>query len=452
MKNPFTHLHVHSEFSSYDGISRIPELTKKASEFGMKHLSLTDHGTLGGAIKFYESCRKNSINPIIGIEGYICEDITNKSSKDHHLIVLAKNYEGYRNLLRLSSFANENFGGHSRFKKPRFDLETLGKYSNGLIVSSACILGEVAKAIVSDGDGKEKAQNIVKKYKDVLGDDYYLEIMYQGSMINDQYISEDTRRLMKNQKYVMDCLKDISKHTGVKMIITNDVHYVCPNDFTARYMKMKINTISKTKQNGVDEDGESSDSEFNANDTLDYYLKSGEEMWNFWGDYFPEELTRTYEIGEQCDIRIPLLSLGDKVSIRLPNIEIPKDDDFISYLSSSSSIEPEEVKYVRYLSVKGLRQRGLMDKPEYINRLKYELSVLSCNPIFCKDFLMILDSIQYAKEVGILTGPGRGSGAGCLILYLIGITQVDPIFHDLDFDRFLSADEIIRLRVEDYTD
>lgn len=442
----FSHLHVHTEYSRYDGISNIKQITKKAAELGMKHLAITDHGTLGGAIKFYEACKINNIKPIIGCEGYICSDRNNEFSPHYHLLVLAKNNTGYKNLIKLISKSHlEGYGGpkkvshktgkNYRDTKPRFDFNDLANHGEGLIVSSACILSELSQALLHKENPLESGISIAKKYKEAFGENYYLEHMYQGQYSSN--ISEDTKNLMEDQKRIISGIREISKRLDIKEIVTNDVHYVCQEDHIARFMKMKINTLTSDK----DRDGEI-DQKL-VEDTLNYHLKSQEDMWSFWGDHFSQALLNTYEIGEQCNIEIPLLSLGDAVDIKLPDYNIPYDEEFQAYLDkvnpgAGSSLD---VHYVKYLVIKELTAKGLAGKPEYVERLKYELSVVSSNPAFCRYFLITKDFVDYAKSSNIYVGPGRGSGCGSLILYLLGITSIDPLEHKLDFERFLSSDE-----------
>lgn len=440
----FSHLHVHTEYSMYDGISNIKQITKKAAELGMKHLAITDHGTLGGAIKFYEACKNNNIKPIIGCEGYICSDRSNEFSQHYHILVLAKNNVGYKNLIKLVSKSHlEGYGGPNRVSKkngknyrdtkPRFDFNDLANLGEGLIISSACILSELSQALLHKDNPLESAMSIAKKYKDAFGENYYLEHMYQGQYSSN--ISEDTKHLMEDQKRIISGIREISKRLDIKEIITNDVHYVCQEDYIARFMKMKINTLTSDKNKDGDIDQKI------VEDTLNYYLKSPQEMWKFWGDHFSQSLLNTYEIGEQCNIEIPLLSLGDAVDIKLPEYEIPYDEEFREYINKSDNTSNLDVQYVKYLVVKELTERGLAYKSEYVERLKYELSVVSVNPVFCRYFLITKDFVDYARHSNVFVGPGRGSGCGSLILYLLGITSIDPLEHKLDFERFLSADE-----------
>jgi len=442
MKHPFTHCHCHSEFSLWDGVAQIPQMVRKTAEFGMEHLALTDHGTMGGAIKFYEECKRNSVKPIIGMEGYFCNNMHSRDKSNYyHLILLAKNNTGYNNLMKLVSKSNIE----GKYKKPRFDFKCLSDHSEGLIVSSACILGELAQNILHKENGVEEAKNVVKRFKDLFGKDYYLEVMYQGTPGDIEPLSEDTKKLMVDQQTVINSLYDISKKLDTKMIVTNDVHYVCQEDYISRYMKMRIGSWS-TDDTSDNDFGDSN----KADDSLDYHLKSPEAMWAKWGEYFPDALTNTYEIGEQCNIEIPLLSLGDNIGSRMPYFKIPEDEGFNIYLDSDRSNAPLDVKYVKYLTIKGLKEKGLDNKQEYINRLKHELAVIGSNPSFCTYFLITRDFVQFAKNSGIYVGPGRGSAGGSLVMHLLGVTLPDPIEHGLDFERFLSADKAYQTTMLDY--
>lgn len=439
----FTHLHVHSDISLIDGVCKVGEIASKCAEMGMNHIALTDHGTMGGAIKFYESCKRNSVKPIIGCESYFCHDMNDKTknSKNYHLLLLAKNNIGYKNLMKLVTISNlEGF-----YRKPRFDFETLSKYSEGLIVSSACILGELSQNILHENDGLEKAKNTAKKFKDLFGKDYYLELMYQGTPCGIAPLSTDTANLMESQQRVINGVCEISKQLDIEKIVTNDVHYICQEHYVARYMKMRIT--------GWSDKGDSNDSDYNQNridDTLDYHLKSPETMWRSWGEHFSDALIKTYEIGEQCDITIPLLNLGDKIPNRMPNFEVPDDDEFNNYLQYDRTSNPVHVKYIKYLTYKELCFRGLDKDPRYTDRLKHEIKVIGSNPTFCTYFLITRDFVKFAKNSGIYVGAGRGSAAGSLIMFLLGVTLSDPIEHDLDFGRFLSSDTVYNTTINDY--
>lgn len=442
MDNKFSHLHVHTEYSIWDGISRIKQLVETAAKMNMSHLAITDHGTMGGSIKFYETCKNNSVKPIIGMEGYFCDDMSkrDKDSKYYHLLLLAKNNKGYSNLMKLVTKSNKD----GRYKKPRFDFNCLAEHSEGIIVSSACILGEISQNILHNPNGVDESIKIVKKFKELFGEDYYLEVMYQGTPGGIEPLSEDTKKLMSDQQLVINNIWDIAKKLDTKMIVTNDVHYVCQEDYVARYMKMKIGSWSN------DDTSDESFSSGKADDTLDYHLKSQDEMWAKWGQYFSEALTNTYEIGEKCNVEIPLLSLGDNIGSRMPYFKIPEDEGFKIYLDSDRSNSPLDVKYVKYLTIKSLREKSLDNNPEYIKRLKYELAIIGSNPSFCTYFLITRDFVEFARNSNIYVGPGRGSAGSSLVMHLLGVTLPDPIEHGLDFNRFLSADKSYQTTLLDY--
>lgn len=451
MDKKFTHLHLHTDYSSYDGVCNIPALVRKAEEFEYEYLSITDHGTLSGAIRFYEECKKHSIKPVLGVEAYICNDLTNKTSENNrtsHLILLAKNNDGYKNLLKLSHIASKK----GFYKKPRLDLSTLEQYKKGLIVLSGCMIGELAHNILNNPENSRKPFEIADKYKSIFGEDYYLEIMLQGFVKSD-FISEETKNITTKQKEILIKILEISKDLKIKPVITNDVHYICSPDMVARNMKMKINNIGS----GGDKESGSSYEKFDSiYDSLSYHLKSQGEIYKFWEEAnidCVKYLYNAYEISKQCEVDIKLLTLGDKVEIRLPKVEIPKDDElynaFLKTRTNNDEEETDEVKYVKHLVIQELRKKGLT-QPIYVDRLKKELGVVSCNPVFCQDFLIVRDYVKYAKDNNIFVGVGRGSAAGSLILYLLGITGIDPIKFNLNFDRFLSADEDFVTSEKDY--
>lgn len=381
----FVHLHVHSEYSLLDGACRINELAKYAASLGQNALAVTDHGNLFAAINFYNSCIEVGIKPVIGCEVYIAEgsrfDKT-PSNKANHLILLCKNNEGYKNLSKLVSRGyTEGF-----YHKPRIDMELLKKYKDGLICMSACMAGEVARQL-NNGD-ISGAKETALRYKKIFGEDYYLEIM------NHNY---------PEQKRVFNMLIKLSRETGIELCATNDVHYLRKEDSRAQNILMCINTGTTIN-----------DEKRLALPTEEYYLKSGDEM----GELFkvcPQALENTLKIADKCNVKF---EFGE---IKLPYYKY--DGDHFEYLKT--------------MTIEGLKKRYVDPPQEIIERAKYELRVIS-NMGYVDYFLIVWDFVHYAKTHDIPVGCGRGSGAGSLVAYCIGITDIDPIRYGLIFERFLN--------------
>lgn len=402
----FVHLHVHTEYSLLDGLSKINKLVEKAKELQMKSLAITDHGSLYGAVEFYKQCQKEEIKPIIGMEGYICEGCHKgrQRSKNYHLILLSKNIEGYKNLMKLSSIAHiEGF-----YYKPRFDKETLKKYSKGLICTSACSLGEIGQAILEDDNNK--AQKIAESYLDIFGDDFYLEIQrhnYQDFVKNakTENIKNDLLKSATNEKTVNDNIIKISNQLGIPLIATNDCHYIDSEDAASQDALVCIST-GKTLDDPK---------RMRFIDSPTFYLRSGEEMQKLFSDR-PDSLENTFKISQKCNIE---LTLGKWF---FPKIDIPE------------KFTPDE--YLSNLSNKSLSDKfGKVDKV-LKTRLDYELEVI-IKKGYSEYFLIYKDMADWAKERKIPINT-RGSAAGSLVSYVLGITSVDPIKYGLPFERFLN--------------
>jgi len=394
MADKFTHLHVHSHYSLLDGLAKIDDLIKKAKELNMSSLALTDHGVLYGAIEFYKKAKRVGIKPIIGAELYIAPEgmhfkRPHIDKERWHITVLAKNKVGYQNLIQLITKSHlEGF-----YYKPRVDKQLLEKHSEGLIAMSACLHGEIPKTILA-GD-IDKAEKIALEYQDIFGSgNFYLELMPHYKL--------------EEQKKVNNALKEISKKTGIPLVATNDVHYINPEDAEAQEILMCIQTNNTIK----DEDRLTMDEDFS--------LKSQEEMIESFKD-IPEAIKNTQKIAEQCNLEI---ELG---KTELPHFSLPKGETADGYL-------------------KKLCQKGLKNKYKKVaktikQRLNYELGVIKKTG-FASYFLIVQDFVNWAKERGIVVGPGRGSTAGSLVSYLLNITNVDPLKHDLLFERFLNPDRV----------
>jgi len=407
----FVHLHVHSEYSLLDGLSKIPKLVNLAKQLGMKHLAMTDHGGLYGAIKFYKECKAEGVNPIIGCELYIAKRfLQNKEAgvdnENSHLTVLATNYEGYKNLMKLVTISHlEGF-----YYRPRVDKQTLSKYSNGLIALSGCNSSEIAKAFVSGN--LTRAKEMAKEYQKIFGkDNFYLEVqrhLFEQFMAAHQEGSEifnELKRMSQEEHKVIEGAKNISRDLGIPLVATNDVHYVLPIDAQAQDVIVCVQTgkvISDVKR-------------LRMIDSPTYYLKSSEEMSELFDD-IPEAIENTLKIAKRVSIDIPL----GKISF--PTFPVP------------DSTTPDE--YIRKLCLKGLKKRFAKITADLKERLEYELSVIFKKG-YSTYFLVVADFINWSQEKGIISTT-RGSASGSLVAFVLGITNVDPLFFKLPFERFLN--------------
>jgi len=411
-RREFVHLHLHTQFSLLDGAIKIDELVDKAKEYGFKAVGMSDHGNLFGSYKFYRTLKEAGIKPIIGMEAYFTTgsrfDRKAKASEDnitdrynHHLILIAKDDEGLKNLMKLSTLAyKEGF-----YYKPRIDYELLEKYGKGLIALTACLKG-VPTFYASQNEVK-KAEEWVKKFKDIFGEDLYIEL--QANNIPEQEVAN--RNLI-----------EIARKYGVKLIATQDAHYLNPEDRYAHTVLMALQmkkTIHEITSGGFKCHNE------------DLHFADGEYMWRkFAGkfDGWEEALLNTLEVAEKVS---DSLGLFENSSYLLPEYEVP----------AGKSLE----EFLRDLAEKGLRQRiergQAKDTKEYWDRLYYELEVIN-KMGFAGYFLIVQDFINWAKGKGIPVGPGRGSAGGSLVAYAIGITDVDPIKHGLLFERFLNPERV----------
>jgi DNA polymerase-3 subunit alpha len=394
MAQDFVHLHVHTEFSLLDGSCKIPALMKKAKEHGMNALAVTDHGSMYGTVEFFKKAKDAGLKPIIGCEVYVAPktrfDKTSKSEEgNYHLVLLAKDTEGYKNLLALVSKANlEGF-----YYKPRVDREILALHSKGLVAMTACLQGEIPQALLK-GDRK-KADHILSQYTDIFGrENLYLEIMDHG---------------LEPQREVNPMLVELSKASGIPLVATNDVHYLSKSDSIAHEVQLCIQT-GKTM----------SDANRLSFDSEEFYLKSGDEMLQVFRE-LPQALASTREIAEKCALEL------DFSTYHLPQFPVPEGKTLDGYLEE--------------LCQEGMKKRFSEVTPELEERLEYELSVIR-KMGFSAYFLIIWDFINFAKSKGIPVGPGRGSAAGSLVAYLLEITEIDPIRFGLIFERFLNPERL----------
>jgi DNA polymerase-3 subunit alpha len=394
---PFVHLHVHSEYSLLDGACRIPELARRAAELKMPALALSDHGNLFGAVEFYKECRAAGVKPIIGCEVYLApgdhRERKSSSAKEAatHLLLLARDEEGYRNLVKLVSEAHL----HGLYYKPRISKDLLRAHRRGLVGTSACLAGEVARAIMS-GRSKE-AEASIGSFKEIFEPgDFYLEIADHG---------------IPQQKTVATELRKYSKQFGLKIVATNDVHYLHKEHAQAHDVLLCIQTGAKINdENRMRYAGP------------EFYLKTAEEMAALFSEV-PEALATTLEIAEKCNLE---LKLGEN---KFPAYTPPEGETRDGYL--------------RRLCYEGLERRfpDRHQEKELRDRLDFELGVLGKTG-FTSYFLIVWDFIDYAKRNGIPVGPGRGSAAGSLIAYVLGITDLDPLRYGLFFERFLNPERI----------
>ena len=390
----FVHLHIHSEFSLLDGANRIKDLPVRAKELGMKAMAITDHGVMYGVIDFYKACKKEGIKPIIGCEVYVASrtrfDKEPQDKRYYHLILLAKNNKGYQNLSKLVSLGfTEGY-----YYKPRIDLEILEKYHEGIICLSGCLAGSVSQAILNGNI--EEAENVAKWHKNVFGEDYYLEIQNNG--VKEQ--------VMVNQKLIQ-----IARRLDIPIVATNDAHYLKKEDAYNHEVLLCIQTGKRI----TDEDRM-------RFETDELYVKSPEEMSEYFKN-FPDAIENTVKIAEKCNVEF---EFGHTI---LPNYDVP--EEYATHYD-----------YFKKLCDDGIKNRyGENPSQEILDRAEYELKIIS-QMGYVDYYLIVWDYINYAKSVGIPVGPGRGSGAGSILAYAIGITDIDPMKYNLLFERFLNPERI----------
>ena len=390
----FCHLHTHTEYSLLDGEASIKKLVARVKELGMDSCAITDHGSMYGVVDFYREAKSQGIHPVIGCEVYMAprsrfdkvHDIDNKTS---HLILLAENQKGYKNLIKLVSAGYiDGF-----YYKPRIDFEMLKEHSEGIIALSACIAGEVPKALLR-GDYDE-AKKIALKYAEVLGkDNYFLEIQDHG---------------LSEQKRIIPDMLRLSEETGIGLVATNDIHYLKKEDAKYQDVLMCIQMEKK-----VD------DPDRMKFETEEFYIKSPEEMTSLF-EYVPQAIENTEKIAKRCNVDF------DFGTRHLPAYAVPDGKDAFEYL--------------RELCQSGLEKRYLPVSDELQKRLDYELGVIKSMG-FVDYFLIVWDFIHFAKNNGVMVGPGRGSAAGSIVAYSLGITTVDPIKYGLIFERFLKPERV----------
>jgi DNA polymerase-3 subunit alpha len=408
----FAHLHLHTDYSLLDGAIQIRPLAKRTEELGMTACAMTDHGNMFGAISFYNAMKSRGIKPIIGCETYITRGKRQERAAaapgekaNFHLILLAKDLEGYRNLVRLTSKAyTEGF-----YYKPRIDKQLLAEHSKGLIALSACMSG-VPSAMLARDNCDEAAAAAVE-FEEIMGKgNYFLEIQEHG---------------LEAQQRIRKPLVELSKRTGVPLVVTNDAHYLMPEDARAHDVLLCIGS-GKTV----------SDPNRLRYASPNFYVRSPEEMWRVFGTELPEALLRTVEIAERCDLKLP-----ENIN-HLPNYPIPEGaatsaDEYFEQVVRDGFERRRQRVWERQQS------RGELKHPiaDYQTRLANEIAMIK-QMGFAGYFLIVWDFVRYAKEHAIPVGPGRGSSAGSLVAYCLEITDVDPLHYDLIFERFLNPGRV----------
>ena len=491
MPHDFVHLHVHSDYSLLDGASAISwaklkdpagktDIVGMAQEHGMKAVALTDHGAMGGCLEFHNAMKKADLKPIIGCETYMAPGsrlvhrTEGQKFRAYHLILLAENQTGYHNLCKLISEAHTT----GFYYKPRIDKELLAQYHEGIIGMSACLQGEIAVA-ARDG-GHDMAKKVLTEYLDIFGrENFYLELMYHGGNPADythltQKEQDDLREMLDDQKKVNKILTALSREMEVPLVATNDVHYLRKEHARAHELLLCIQT--RTTMDMPNRMRLSSD---------EFYFKSGDEMYEIFGNEVPEALTNTVAVAERCNVTIgyenhypeynppeEFVANLDMDAIRAASAgeiraEIEKDAD----KPAPSEAEQNDLvrrrivlklagQYLRHICLYGTGENSVcgykrkygydpLDPPEdkkeeaavNLKRMDYELEVINRTK-YPSYFLCVWDFINWAKEHGIPVGPGRGSGAGSIVAYLSGITDIDPMRYDLLFERFLNPDRV----------
>ncbi len=391
----FTHLHTHSHYSLLDGLAKIDDLIKRAGELGMDSLALTDHGVMYGIVEFYQKAKAKNIKPILGVEAYVATNSRldknpGMDNKRNHLILLAKNEIGYKNLIKLTTSAHlEGF-----YYKPRMDKELLRQNSEGIIATSACMAGEVSQAILSDNF--EKAEQTVREFQEIFGkENFYLELQDHPSL--------------KGMDKINKGLIELAGKTGSLLVAANDIHYVNSQDDKAQdillCIQMNRTVDEKDRLSMIGED---------------YSMKSPERMIESF-KHVPEAIDNTQKIVSECNVA---LELG---KILLPSFEVP------------GKLTPDE--YLEKLCRLGIIKRFSKTNDLIEKRLRFELDTIK-HMGFASYFLIVQDFVNWAKDQNIVVGPGRGSAAGSIVSYLIGITDIDPLKYELLFERFLNPDRI----------
>src|SRR5713226_7636900 len=404
----FVHLHLHTDYSMLDGACDVEKLCQRVKELGMPAVAMTDHGNIFGAVHFVNAARNVGVKPIVGCELYICKKDDHRIERTppdgdtyNHLLVLAENEEGYRNLVKITSEASL----HGFYYKPRVSKRFLAEHSKGLIALSGCLKGSVAEFLMEEK--YDAARAAAAEYRDIFGaNNFFLEIQDQGL--------EMEHRIHPN-------LFRLEKELGIPMVATNDSHYLCEDDAHAQDVMVCIQT-GKSIQ-------DANRMKFQG---TGFYVKSLDEMYRVFKDS-PDVLSRTLAIAERCNMRL------EKVSNPFPHFDVPAGYTLDSYFEHVSREGfARRLETLRPLDAQGRLKHNL---PEYEQRLARELAIIQ-QMKFSGYFLIVWDFIRYARERDIPVGPGRGSAAGSLVSYSLGITDLDPLQHELIFERFLNPERV----------
>lgn len=401
----FVHLHNHTYFSLLDAAASPDKLIQAAVQDGQRALAITDHGVMFGCFEFYKKAKKAGVKPIVGVEAYIAirkhtdrerVDASGKQRNYYHLVLLAKNLTGYKNIMKLTSI------GHSQgfYYKPRIDFDLLQQYNEGIIATSACLAGPINAPMLA-GDMDLARTNAIK-LKQIFGDDFYVELQDHG---------------LPQDRIIMEQAPKLARELGIKIVATNDAHYVTKEHATAHNVLLHITKDASFAR----------DTGFDVRRDLRYrvpemYLKSQDEMKALFSLY-PESIENTVEIAEKIDLEIP-------TALQMPQFPIPPDSD-------ATTLED----YLEELTLRGIEQRYPILTAEILDRTHYELSVIK-RMGYAGYLLIVADFIKAAREMGVRVGPGRGSAAGSIVAYALSITDIDPIKYDLLFERFLNPDRV----------
>ena len=396
----FVHLHLHTEYSLLDGACKVDALVDHCVKNNIKAVAITDHGNMYATLHFAERCKKNHIQPIIGCELYMTQDLHVKdhTSDFEHLILLAKNKKGYQNLVKLDSIAYVD----GFYYKPRADYKTLREHSEGLVCLSACLAGRIPKLLLR-GE-YEEAKRTALDLKNTFGEDFYIEIQDHG---------------IEEQKRVLPLLMQLARELDIQLVATNDVHYLNPEDWEMQDILMCIQT-----KRTID------DPKRMKFDTHEFYMKTAEEMEQLFS-YVPEAVTNTVVIAEKCNEE-PCFDLKD-------NGDPIKDMSLIPGYTPEDGSDPKD--YLTRITWDGLKRRYGEITDAVKKRADYELGII-LGMGFAEYYLIVMDFIRWSKDHGIPVGPGRGSGAASIVAYAIGITDIDPLKYDLFFERFLNPDRV----------
>jgi DNA polymerase-3 subunit alpha len=402
----FTHLHLHTEYSLLDGACDVHKLMDRVAALGQKSVAMTDHGNIYGAVHFFAAAKAKGIKPILGCELYICKHEDHRApgegDESNHLLVLAQNEEGYRNLVRITSEASL----HGFYRKPRVSKRYLAEHSQGLIGLSGCLSGELCEELLA---GRyEKARGVAEQYQDIFGKgNFYLEIQDQG---------------LQEEKRIHEALFKLEKELNIPLVATNDSHYLCGEDSHAHDVMLCVQTGAKIH-----------DKERFRFDSDQFYVKSAEEMERLFPDA-PQVLARTMEIAERCQLQL------HPIENPFPEFAVPEGHTIDSYFEQ---VCREGFKKRMETAVRQLELRGALRSTagQYEARLEYEIGIIK-QMKYSGYFLIVWDFIKYAKDHGIPVGPGRGSGAGSLVAYAMEITNIDPLQNSLLFERFLNPERV----------